>query len=280
MAIALSPDGRTLWTADTGATSITAYRTRGLARRHRIELHAAPLDIAVAPTGRTALVTMGFYDRPGLAIVDLVAGKVRHRAAPGKAVRAVAFAPDGRAYVATGGDEGSLVEVDPHTGHGRRAVDLGHDPRGLCFTPHGRHMLVALNGDAQVAVVALETLKVVGRIATAPFPSFVAAAPTGGRAVVSHNGYGSTSVSVLDVPRGKTVRVLSVGPDPAAVGFAGPGALLVAERGSGTVSVYDAHSGRRRHHITTGGWPRAIALRGRRAFVADEQTGQLHSFGI
>lgn len=280
MALALSQDGRTLWTADTGRTTISSHRSSDLTPRRSIDVGDAPLDLALSPSGRRALVTTGFYDRPGLAVVDLAAGKVTSHVTVGRGAYAVAFAPDGNAYVAGGGSAGRLLRVDPRHGRVTGEVALGRDPRGLAITPHGGYALVALNGDAQVAVVALATLEVVGRIATAPFPYLVAAAPAGGRAHVSHNDFGARHVSVLDVLGGRTVHRLAVGPDPAGLACSGLRALAVAERGAGTVSVYDPRSGRRRRRIAVGGWPRAIALRGRRAYVADEQTGQLKAFGI
>lgn len=280
MALAVSRDGRTVWAADTGATTISAHRARDLNRLRSIDVGDAPLDIAISPTGRDALVTTGFYDRPDLVVVDLVADKLIGRMHAGAAARSVAFAPNGTAYVAGGADTGRLLRIDPRRGRVEASVDVGSNPRGLAFTPHGRYALVALNGQAQVAVVELATHEVVGRIATAPFPYLVAAAPQGARAYVSHNGFAANRLSVLDIREGRMVGGLAVGPDPAGLAFAAPNLLLVAERGSGTVSVFDPRSGRRRRRVTTGGWPRAVAVRGRRAFVADEQTGQLKAFGV
>lgn len=280
MALALSPDGRTLWTADTGRTTISAYRTRDLSPRGHVDVGDAPLDVALSPTGLRALVTTGFYDRPGLAVVDLAAGRVASRVPVGRGAYAVGYAPDGTAYVAGGGSAGRLLRVDPRHGRFTGEVALGADPRGLAFTPHGRYALVALNGAAEVAVVDLERLAVVGRIPTAPFPYLLAVAPHGGQAYVSHNAFGARHVSVLDVLDGRTTRRLAVGPDPAGLACAGPHALAVAERGAGTVSLYDPRSGRRRRRVAVGGWPRAIVARGRRAYVADEQTGRLGAFGI
>ncbi|MCW2968074.1 MAG: repeat-containing proteinYVTN family beta-propeller repeat protein, partial [Solirubrobacteraceae bacterium] len=254
-ALAVSRDGRTLWTADTGATSISAHRAGDLTKLRSVDVGASPLDIAISPSGGQALVTTGFYGRHGLTVVDLRAAKVRRRADVGTGAHAVAFAPDGRAYVAGGGEHGRLLRVDPRRGAVEASVDLGRDPRGLAFTPHGRYALVALNGDAQLAVVALDTFDVVGRIATAPFPYLVAAAPDSARAYVSHNGFGSSRVSILDVRAGRATGKLAVGPDPAGLAITRTGGLLVAERGRGTVSVYDPRSGRRRRHYATGGWP-------------------------
>jgi DNA-binding beta-propeller fold protein YncE len=280
MALALSPGGRTLWTADSGGTTISAYRARDLAPLRSLDVGEAPLDIAISPSGRRALVTNGFYDRPGLAVVDLVAGRLVERMKVGPGAYAVAFGPDGTGYVAGGGGAGRLLRLDTRRGEVAAEVALGRDPRGLEVTPDGRHALIALNGDAAVAVVALDAFTVVARIPTAPFPYLVAAAPRGLRAYVSHNGFAARRVSVVDLGRRRSSGRLAVGPDPAGIAFAGPRAVAVAERGGGTVSVFDPRTGRRRRRIITGGWPRAIVARGRRAYVADEQTGQLRTFGI
>lgn len=275
-ALALTRDGRTLWTADTGATTISAFRTRDLAHRHTIDVGDAPRSLALAPNGRTALVSTGFYDGPGLAIVDLVARRVARRADVGPAAGRLAFASDGNvAYLAAGTGDGRLLRLDPRTGAIEAAVAIGRDPRGLALTRDGRHALVALNGDAAVAVVDLASHRVTRRIITRPFPYAIVAAPRGDRVYASHAGFGDRTISVLDLGASRTVRTLAAGPDPAGLVFAGPHTLLVAERGAGRVALLDPRSGRRRGALTTGGFPRAVVVRGRRAYVLDEQSGRI-----
>jgi DNA-binding beta-propeller fold protein YncE len=281
MALAASPDGRTLWTADTTAAALTALRARDGAKRRTIALPDAPIDLALTPDGRRALVLLGFYERPALAIVDLAAGRVIGRHDVGRAARAIVLSRDGRtAYVTGGGQHGWLRRVDARTGAAGRAVAIGRHPRDLALTADGRHVLVTLNGDAVVAVVARRDDHLVTRISTAPFPGQIAAAPRGDRAVVTHDGFGGRAVSFLDIGTLRVARTAPTGPDPAGVAYVGARKVLVAERGRGNIAVLDAHTGARRRRIRTGGWPRAVVVADGRIFVVDEQTGRLSALGV
>lgn len=275
-AIAVTPDRRTVWSADTGATTITAHRRRDLARGRSIEVGGAPLAIAISPLGDLALVTTAFYDRPGLAIVDLVTGQV-DRLDVGPEPYAVAFAPKGRsAYVVGGGREGTLTRVEPRSGRVHAPVALGEHPRGLAITPDGKHALVALNGDAAIAVVSLARRRIARRIATRPFPYLLAASPDGTRALVTHNGFGDRFVTPLDLERWRARRPVRVGLDPAGVAFSRTGArAVVAATGSRTLVLLDGHTARRRRTIKRRGAPRAVAVLGSRVIVADGATGLL-----
>jgi DNA-binding beta-propeller fold protein YncE len=280
-ALAVSHDGRTVWTADTGADTITAHRARDLSRRRSIVVGDGPTGIALAPGGARALVTTGFYDEPGLAIVDLHAGKVISRLDVGAVPGAIALAPDGRtAVVASGGAKGRLTRVDLGRGRVMARVDVGRHPRGVAVMADGRHAVVALNGDAAVAVVRLRDDHIVAKITTAPFPFLIAAAPAGDRAFVSHNGFGARSVTRLDVGARRTAGQLRTGAEPAGLAFTRGGALVVATRGDGAVTILDPRSGARRRRARPGGRPRAVAVQGRRAFSADEQTGQLWAIRV
>jgi len=271
-ALAVAPDGRSLWTADTGATTITRFGARNLLPQDSIDIGDAPKDLALAANGRIALVTTGFYKGPGLAVVDLRARRVLKRVDLGAQTGAVAVAADA-AYVVAGEE---LLRIDPHSGRVEARTVVGRDPRGLALTADGDHALVALNADAAVAMVELRTHRVVRRIATAPNPYLVAAAPQGRLAAVTHNSYGATSVSVLHAGGGaRVLRTLSAGADPAGAAFAGNRTIAIADRGEGVVRAIDVESGRGRTLVATGAYPRAIATHGRSVFAADEQTGQL-----
>ena len=93
--MAVSPDGRAIWTANTHRTTITKHG-RDLKRGTSIDVGGAPRAIAIAPDGRQAVVTTAFYDRPGLGIVDLDKGKVE-RVDAGPEPCAIAFDPRARA---------------------------------------------------------------------------------------------------------------------------------------------------------------------------------------
>ncbi|MCW2999781.1 MAG: beta-propeller repeat protein [Solirubrobacterales bacterium] len=275
-AIAATRDGRTFWTADAAATTITAHRRDDLRRGRSIDVGGAPVDIAIAPDGRRALVTTASYDNPGLVLVDLRTGHVDHLDV-GPEPYAVAFTASGRsAYVSGGGREGTLTRVDPRTGRVHAPVPVGAHARGLALHPDGKHALVALNGEAAVAVVALRKGRIVRRIATPLFPAQLAVSPDGRRALVTHNGFGDRRVTPLDLVAWRARRPIATGLDPAGVAFGRSGTLaLVANAGAGTVCVLDARTGRRRRRVTTGGTPRHVVISGRQGIVADGHTGRL-----
>lgn len=277
-AIAATPGGRTVWTADTGATTITRHRTRDLSRLRSIDVGAAPVALAIAPDGRHALVLTAAHDRPGLVVVDLRGGAV-DRLDVGAAPQAVAYTADGRhAWVA--GEEG-LVRVTPATGAVGAPIALGGRARGLALHPDGRRALVALHTSSAVAVVALRSRRVTARIAAPAFPSQVAISPRGHRALLTHSGYGARGVTLLDLEQGRALRTLRTGADPTGVAYDRTGAVaIVANAGAGTVSVLDLRTGRHRRRARPGGAPRAVVVAGRRGIAVDGVTGGLTSLPL
>jgi DNA-binding beta-propeller fold protein YncE len=276
-AMALSYDHRTLWTADITATTITAYRARDLRRRRSIDVGVAPSAIALHPHGHQAIVVAGLRDGAHVAVVDLLRGAVARRIAAGREPAAVAYTPDGHgAWVAGGADNGWLVRIEPAAGRAHGSLAIGSHPRDLAVEPAGRHALVTLNGEAAVCRVALHGGHALRRIATAPFPYRVAIAAGSGRAYVSHDGFADRRISMLDLGHPRVARVLRTDADPAGLALNTAGTLLaVADRGSGTVAIHDAGSGRRRRRLRVGGWPQAVVLTGGRVIAVDGQTGEL-----
>lgn len=280
-AIAVTPDRRTIWSADTGATTITAHRGRDLTRGRSVDVGGPPVSIAISPDGQVALVVTAFGDSAGLAIVHLPTREV-DRVDAGPDPYAVAFAPDGRsAYVVGGGADGALTRFDTRSWSTREPVALGRHPRGLALLPDGDRALVALNGDAAVAVVALPRNSVARRVPTPPYPYLLAVSPDGTRALLSHNGFGSAAVSPIDLSRGRVRPPVAVGADPAGVAFSESGAVaLVAATAAGAVTVLDGRSWRPRRVVRRTGAPRSVAVAGRRAIVADGATGRLSAIRL
>lgn len=274
-AIAVTPDGRTVLTANTAWSSITAHRVRGLRRGRSLDVGGAPVDIAIAPDGGIALVTTAAYDRPGLAVVALDTRQVE-RLAVGPAPYGIAFAPKGRAaYVSGGGRAGTLTRVDLASGRVDTSIGLGAHPRGVAVTSDGKHALVALNGAAQIAVVDLKRGRVVRRIRTAAFPNHIAVSGDGERALVSHNGFGARSATLVELTGKRRRHKVAVGEDPSGVAFSASGRTAVVTSASGSVTVLDGRTGRRRRRIRRSGTPRSVAVAGSRAIVADGRSGRL-----
>jgi DNA-binding beta-propeller fold protein YncE len=278
--VAVTPDRRAIWTADTHLASITKHG-RALGRGNSVDVGGAPVAIAISRDGRHAAVTTGFYDRPGLAILDLKGHHVE-RADVGPEPCSVAITPDGEsAYVTGAGVDGTLTRVDMRHGSVHPALAVGRHPRGLAITPDGERALVAVNGGASIVVIDLEASKVIGRIKTLPFPRNVAVSPDGERALVTHNGFQSHHVTVIDLRRQRAIERVGVGPDPAGIEFTKSGSrALVAASGSGKATVLDGRSGRRLRSIKLGGSPTSVTVAGGTAFVADRVSGQLHRVRI
>lgn len=296
---AIAVAGATVWTADAAAGTITSHRGRKLARRRSIDVGGPPVDIAISPDGRRALVATSSRDASGLAVVDLRSGAVT-RLDVGPEPCGVAFSPDGRsAFVTGGGAEGTLRRVVPASGTVGPALALGAHPRAIALLGDGGRALVALNGDSAVALVDLPGRRVLRRIRTAPFPRELAVSADGERALVTHNGFEERTVTLLAVTapderpgtppiahtpgrsslgRGRRVEV---GLDPGGAAFAPRGSTaLVSATGSGSVVLLDARSGRKRRTIKLGGAPRAVALAANTAFVADAVSGAVKAIRV
>jgi YVTN family beta-propeller protein len=276
-AIGVSPDGRHLWVTDSAATTITALSAPGLKRGRSIDVGATPIDIAIAPGGGLALVLTAFYDHPTLAFVNLRSGKVVKRLDVGAEPYALALAPGGtRAFVAGGGEKGTLTTVDVRRRSASKPIAVGSHPLGVAAGRGGATALVALNGAGGVAVVDLQRRRVAKTIATDSFPCRVAISPGGGRALVTHAGLRSKAVSVIDLNRRRVARKLDAGADPFAVAFAGPSTAVVSNYGAGTVSVIDVAAGGKRT-VRVGTRPRGLAVspRGDRAYAVNEFDGSV-----
>lgn len=274
--LAVAPDGRTVWTADAAGTTITSHRTRDLQRGRSIDVGGAPLDLVITPDGRIALVLTAAYDRPGVAIVDLRSGQTDH-VDVGPEPYAITLSPDGRrAYVSGGGQHGTLTRIDHVTGKVHEPIELGAYVRGMALYANGTRALVAVGGESAVAVVDVKHARVLRRIATPQFPTRLAVAPDGRRALVTHNGFGARQVTPLDLSAGRARTPVTTGEDPAGVAFSRGGTVaMVANSGAGTVSVLRTSTWRHRRRVNVKGSPRHVAVVGRRGIAGDGASGRL-----
>lgn len=273
-AVAVTPDGRTAWTADATTSSLTAHTARDAMPGVQIALPGVPLALALLAGARRAVVVL---EGGAIAVVDLRARAVVARHETGRDARAIAVDPAGRAAaVVGGGADGWLRRLDPRSGAPRAGAPtaLPAHPRGVAMGGAGT-AVVACNAAAALAVVDLATGDV-RTIATAPFPAQVVVAPDGRRAYVSHDGYRARHVTPVDLVALRAGRPWRTGADPGGLAVLQRGrALAVAERGTGRLVLLDATTGRRRRRVTVGGTPRAVAAGGRRAVVVDDETGRL-----
>jgi YVTN family beta-propeller protein len=153
IALALSPDGSRLLTAN--QTSGTVSLVDPVAGRvlHEIATGDKPAGVAFAPDGRRAAVTHWYgYDVAVLGI-DGDRLSVVGRVPVGPEPRGIAIAPDGKsAYVAVGvANEVVRVDLEKLEVSGR--LPVGREPRGLALTPDGKKLVVGNSREGTLAVV-------------------------------------------------------------------------------------------------------------------------------
>jgi DNA-binding beta-propeller fold protein YncE len=208
-------------------------------------LGAFPTGGALSPDGRFYWAVDAGRGANAVRIVDVASGDVvQTLPIPGGYV-GVAFAPDGkRAYVsgqpgdgdldpAAKGKDGDVVhvfDVDRGTGRATEAapIDLpdardgaaaGDElpqasgvnawPEGLAVTPDSKLLVVALGQADQVAIVDLAAPKKITLANVGRYPYGVAVDPKRPRAYVTNERDGT--VSVLELPSGKTLGTIGVG---------------------------------------------------------------------
>jgi len=268
-AIAVSPKGDRVVVAHDRLRTIAIT---GKGRVTLVDVGGQPVNVAVAPGGRLVAVTTGFWDeKPGLAVVDVVAGTVRTRIDVGPAPFDVAFTRDGERIVVSGGEqEGTIHVIDADRLAIVASAPIGLVPRGVAVGPAADRAWVALNGLDRVVEVDLRSARVRRSFHTAPLPDRVAASPDGRRLLVTHGG--DESVTEIDRRTGRSVR-RRAGHQPSAVAWTATGRRLVALGGSGEIVVL--RPGRAPRAVKTGGAPRGLAVAGRRAFTVDALTGKV-----
>ena len=162
----------------------------------------------------------------------------------------VAVSPDGRLAL-TG-------EYGPESRHGRHVVlinipearsvgriDLGPDsrPHTALFHPDGRHAVATMQNSDRIAVIDLQTMKVVRTLPTGGREGhMVRLSPDGSRAyVTSRGGEGTLSVIFLEQDRPPVVIRTGAGAEGIAVSPDGR-EVWVANRGEDSISVVDSAS--------------------------------------
>jgi DNA-binding beta-propeller fold protein YncE len=172
-----------------------------------IRLTAEPHDLAIAPGGDRAWVTLNGSSR--LAVVDLRARRLVRYVETGRRPHDILFAPDGRVWVT---DWAGPVHVFDRGGrlHGR--IALARESHHLSFTPDGRQAWITDHSAKRIFIVDARRLERVASLPIRGAPHHVAITPSGGLAAVADHDNGT--LAVYDVRRRALMRTVRVGPGP------------------------------------------------------------------
>jgi DNA-binding beta-propeller fold protein YncE len=271
-ALAVDPRGRRAVVAHDRRRTVGIVGTGG-GTPAVIDVGGQPAEVAVSPDGGLAAVTTGFWDKPGLVVVDLDRPAVRTRIDLGAAPGAVAFDRTGKRIAVAGGEQEGSIHVFTTDGLGTVAqAQIGPVPRGIALERAGTAAWIALNGDARVVRVDLHTGRVKRSLPTPALPDRVAISPDGRRLLVTHGGRDAAHVSEVEIKSGRVHRQYA-GELPSGVGWTAAGERLVALGGEN--AVVRLGGGRRHARRTVGVAPRGLATAGRRAWTVSALTGEL-----
>src|SRR5262245_27814403 len=180
-----------------------------------------PLNMVLSNDGRYLLVTTNGNGDQTINVIDLRTGQSAQTVNVKKSWLGLAFAPDGKRFFVSGGDDNEVMIFDfasgkaeesgkiilgsgdyPKLNDGERAEarrkGLGEFafPAGIAVTPDGKRLYVAEHLTHKVAVVDLATRQVMTKIAVGEYPYDCEVSSDGKRVYVSN--WGSRSVTVID----------------------------------------------------------------------------------
>jgi YVTN family beta-propeller protein len=227
--LAVTPDGKWLWVANTGPqTSPTAPTTVSVIDTAKkkvtatIPVHGAPSQIAFSPDGSTAYLVTG----EGLWTFSTKTGKVTGEIKGLGGPHSLAVSPDGKTIYVTNTDGNSLAVVSAVTGQVTASIPVGDLPWDVIVSADGKTVYVANPDSNSISVIRAATTKVTATISVPGDPDTVALTPDGSQLWVGQLSL--AYVSLVDTKSGKVAGSLNLGGSTpqSADGFAPSGIAL------------------------------------------------------
>ncbi|HEX4945991.1 MAG TPA: bifunctional YncE family protein/alkaline phosphatase family protein, partial [Blastocatellia bacterium] len=251
-----------------------------------------PMNMELSADGRYLLVTTNGNGVQEVDIIDVQTQQMLQQVEVKKSWLGLAFAPDGKRFFVSGGDDNEVLIFNFAAGKATEAgkINLGSSayhamdarqraaartagrgefafPAGIAATPDGKRLYVAENLTNKVAVVDLTNNSVITKIAVGEYPYDCTISRDGKRVYVSN--WGARSVAVIDPKTNQVIGNIATGDHPNDLELTRNGKLLyVANANSNTVSVLDTAQMKEIEAINTalhpkspiGSTPNAVAL--------------------
>ena len=247
----------------------------------QIPVSDLPLNMVTSIDGRYLLVTTNGWGPQTINVIDLKSGQSVQVVEVKKSWLGLAFAPDGKRFFVSGGDDNEVLIFDFVAGKaspsgkillGSQAYhalgERGRDearrsgrgefafPAGIAVTPDGKRLYVAENLTHQVAAVDLRTQQVITKIKVGEYPYDCVVSGDGKRLYVSN--WGARSVSIINTETNQIIGNVQTGDHPNDMTLTSDGkTLYVANANSNTVSVIDVLQGKETEAISTALHPKS-----------------------
>ena len=275
-AVAVSPDGRTLYAANGGPVrgighTVTPVDIATGKPGKPIAVGTGPQDLAVTPDGRMLYVLLS---NGRITPVDLATGTARTPIHVTSGASLMAVSPDSRTlYIATGNNQ--IVAVDTATGRRDSTIPLGVPaswdvgPNAMTVTPDGTTLYVA-DSDDTVIPVSLATGTPGNPVTIGnpdlTMPMALAVTPDGKTVYAAVNGdydfgSGPNTLVAISTATGTVSKTITYGQGPIALTVASDGRTLYVLNGNygdfvtdeSTVTPVSTADGRPRKPIRTAG---------------------------
>jgi len=176
--LGITPDGRTLVTANQADEDVSVVDTASGKTTHRVPIGKNAEFVRVSPDGRFAYVTYepsssgkppGKEDQASgkgaqaeqaepaeIAVVDLTKFQVSARLPASPETEGMDFSPDRRSLIVANEGDDTVVVYDLATGHVVKKIDVSHfgkRPRGVKVSPDGSLVLVTLESSDNLLVL-------------------------------------------------------------------------------------------------------------------------------
>src|SRR5690349_4442370 len=270
--------------------------------RPSIDVGNMPLSMVLSPEGDRLVVSLSGWRQQGLQVIDRQTGTIVQTIAQPGAFLGLVFSKDGQTLYSSGGNEDVIYRyawrdkqatlIDTIVLADKKPKQDGtRFPAGFALSPDGKRLLVAENLSDTLAVVDVESKRIIQRLQTDAYPYAVAVSPNGD---VYVSAWGGNTVSIFtpaDAGLLKEHRKLTVGRHPSALLLNKSGSRrVVASGGTNSIAVVDTKTARVVAKLldpppagpNQGSTPNALALSpdGSRLYVAEADNNAVAVFQL
>jgi DNA-binding beta-propeller fold protein YncE/mono/diheme cytochrome c family protein len=141
-ALAISPDGQTLYIACSTARQVLIFNTAQRQITKRLALPAETSGLALSPDGARLFVTCA-GPASQICVLDLPSGKVLQTLAAGHTALSPVLSPDGKTLFVCNRFNDVVSLFDLRLGQEESRIQVAREPVSAALTPDGRFLLVA-----------------------------------------------------------------------------------------------------------------------------------------
>ena len=249
--------GDQLFVSNLSSNDLRVINTATFQVQTRIETAIQPLDMALAPDGKTLYATNS--GTSALTIVDIESGQARtvSLADTSEGLYGVAATAD---KIFTTDIAGSRVLVLSPQGHITGRISVPPKPRSLALAPDGKTLYVTSMDTGRLTAIDVDGATVSRSIDLGVSGTFaIAPSPDGRQLYLTAHQEGS--LLIVDAASGTLRKKLAIGRNPRAIAFSPDGTqAYVTSSFSNEIHIVDAMREEVVGHYAAGQNPRGIAL--------------------